>query len=159
MGNEATSIHNLPVSPVAAVVRSVQAAVAAAAAAAVAAGRPRLPSPEVGTTHIGAHLLAATADMPTAALARELDVPGVQIQPHSSGADMFAADGSGAVLDLVAAVAAAHPGKDVALSETGFPTRGPPWRAPPGGGNTTATPSVAAAAAYVVQIEAALAKP
>lgn len=127
VGNEATSIHGLPVATVAAVVRRVRGAVTAARRAAAAA----------------------------AALARELDVLGVQIHPYYAGADPLAADVSGAVLRRVAAVAAAHPGKEVVLSETGFPTRGPPWPAPAGGANTTATPSVAAAAAYARQIEAA----
>lgn len=155
VGNEATSIHGLPVATVAAVVRRVRAAVAAAPAAAAAAGRPAAAAPKVGVTEIGGHWLAATADSPAAALAREIDVLGVQIHPYYAGADPLAADVSGAVLDRLAAVAAAHPGKEVVLSETGFPTRGPPWRAPAGGANTTATPSVAAAAAYAKQIEAA----
>lgn len=157
VGNEATSIHGMPVVTVAGAVHRVRAAVAAAAAAATAAGRVPPPPPRVGVTEIGAHWLAATAGTPAAALVRSLDVLGVQEHPYYAGVDPLAADVSGIVLDRVAAVAAAHPRVAVTLSETGFPTRGPPWRAPPGGGNTTATPSVAAAAAYAIQVEAAAA--
>ncbi|GAB0494330.1 hypothetical protein MMPV_005622 [Pyropia vietnamensis] len=158
VGNEATSIHGVSVGTVTAVVRRVRAAISAAAVAAAVAGRAPPPSPRVGVTEIGAHWLAAKPGTPAATLARSLDVLGVQEHPYYAGADPLAADVSGIVLDRVAAVAAAHPGVEVTLSETGFPTRGAPWRAPPGGGNTTATPSVAAAAAYAKQVEAAAAR-
>jgi len=145
VGNEAISIHRVPQAAVLSALRSV---VAVRDAAGADARRLR-----VGVAEIGAFWRGKTPGTAPAELAALADVLGVQSHPYYAGLDPLTADASWLALADVAAARAAHPHKAVALSETGFPTRGDARRSP--GGWTTATPSVAAAGAYAAQLEGA----
>eukprot|EP00168_Porphyra_purpurea_P004003 TRINITY_DN14634_c0_g1_i1.p1 TRINITY_DN14634_c0_g1~~TRINITY_DN14634_c0_g1_i1.p1 ORF type:complete len:297 (+),score=97.20 TRINITY_DN14634_c0_g1_i1:272-1162(+) len=145
VGNEAMSIHRVPQAAVVSALRRVG---RVRAAAGVRARHVR-----VGIAEIGDFWRGNTPNTAPAKVAALADVLGVQSHPYYAGIDPLTTDASWLALSDVAAARAAHPGKVVALSETGFPTRGHPRPSP--GGWSTATPSVAAAGAYAAQMEAA----